>query len=421
MLKMSYVLIRAPNIFMKNCIGGAEYVTLNWLKRFKKIRYEIVPDIDSVYLDLCINKRFKKDDVLEIIDKLNLPVNNTILDYYLDCKLHNNNAYIFKKILDNEIVLDTKIGSGMPVPQFFKKHILDFVNGRPAGYDFLYYSLKYSKKYIGVLQAMGDIPLSLKFYIYHFKGLLNYLESSKEFISLLANVVKQKTWRRALIRSKDKVHILTPSKGAIKKVGLDKLDYTVIFPYVGLDSTILNYYACKNKDTYAVFFARPSRIKGILEAIKIFKMARENGYLQKLYIIGGNLNDVTSKYKGETDVVSLGRISKGEVYRILSKAQVNIYPSISDAFGITILESLGVCTPVVMYYNEANYEYFSKSKLVRIVKPFNKYEFLNKIREVRSSMEMDEYTRNLVQSHLDWNRVVNNVEERLLTILDNIR
>lgn len=53
----------------------------------------------------------------------------------------------------------------------------------------------------------------------------------------------------------------------------------------------------------------------------------------------------------------------------------------------------------------------SKSKLVRIVK----------LREVASSMEMDEYTRNLVQSHLDWNRVVNNVEERLLTILDNIR
>jgi len=413
--------IRAPNIFMKDYVGGAEYVTFNWLKRFKKIEYEIVPDIDLVYLDLCMNKKVQKDNILEIIDKLKLHVDNVVLDYYLDCKLHNNTD-IFKKILDNEIILDMKIGTNVNISQFFNKHILEFINGRPVGYDFLYYSLKYSKKYIGILQHLGDIPLSLKFYIYHFKELLNYLESLAELMYLLASVIREKTWVQALIHNKDKVHLLTPSRGAIKKAGLDRLDYTVIFPYVGLDSTILNY-SCKNKDNYAVFFARPYRTKGILEAIKIFKLARKKGYLQRLYIIGGNINDITSKYNNESDIVNLGRIKdKNEVYKILSKAQMNIYPSISDAFGITILESLAVYTPVIMYYNEANYEYFSKSKLVKIVKLFNKYEFLNKINEIiNNNLEIDEYTYNLILSHLDWNKIVNNIEEHLLNIINDIK
>ncbi|MUN28516.1 glycosyltransferase [Sulfuracidifex metallicus DSM 6482 = JCM 9184] len=420
---MPYTLkIRAPNIFMKNYIGGAEYVTLNWLTRFKKIDYEIIPDMDLIYLDLCINKKIQKDNILEIIDKLKLPINTRLLNYYLDCKLHNN-PDIFKKVLNNEIVLDMKIGTNVNVSQFLNKHILEFIRRRPVGYDFLHYSLKYSKKYIGMLQHLGDIPLSLNFYIYYFKKLLGYIDSFTELIYLLASVIRQKTWVYALIHYKDKVHLLAPSKGVIKKVGLNKLNHTIIFPYVGLDSSILNY-ACKNKDDYAVFFARSYRTKGILDAIKIFKLAKERGYLRKLYIIGGNINDITSKYSNETDIISLGRINdKNEVYRILSKAKVNIYPSISDAFGITILESLGVYTPVVMYYNEANYEYFSKSKLVKIVNSFDKYEFLNKINEIikGNKVEIDGYTNNLIRSHLDWNKIVNNIEEHLLNIIENIR
>ncbi|WP_256202191.1 hypothetical protein [Sulfuracidifex metallicus] len=128
---------------MKNYIGGAEYVTLNWLTRFKKIDYEIIPDMDLIYLDLCINKN-SKDNILEIIDKLKLPINTRLLNYYLDCKLHNN-PDIFKKVLNNEIVLDMKIGTNVNVSQFLNKHILEFIRRRPVGYDFLHYSLKYSK------------------------------------------------------------------------------------------------------------------------------------------------------------------------------------------------------------------------------------------------------------------------------------
>ncbi len=43
-----------------------------------------------------------------------------------------------------------------------------------------------------MLQHLGDIPLSLNFYIYYFKKLLGYIDSFTELIYLLASVIRQK-------------------------------------------------------------------------------------------------------------------------------------------------------------------------------------------------------------------------------------
>ncbi len=66
---------------------------------------------------------------------------------------------------------------------------------------------------------------------------------------------------------------------------------------------------------------------------------------------------------------------------------------------------------------------FQNLKLVKIVNSFDKYEFLNKINEIikGNKVEIDGYTNNLIRSHLDWNKIVNNIEEHLLNIIENIR
>jgi len=40
---------------------------------------------------------------------------------------------------------------------------------------------------------------------------------------------------------------------------------------------------------------------------------------------------------------------------------------------------------------------------------------------INNNLEIDEYTYNLILSHLDWNKIVNNIEEHLLNIINDIK
>jgi len=394
---------------------GSETVTLNWIKRFKRLKIVVLPTIDLNYLKLCKLRSLDKSQIeynIESLAKNGIEIEDKLLDYYLKCELHKCQQEIYKKYIIDEIIFDSTIGYDFVIKSFID--LVEIINPWNPVNPFLQVSLKYSRLYLGVLRFLGTMPISLNFYIRNFIPLSRFLGNITQTIGTLLYANIHNRWAHLIKQNKQKVHLITNSYGTLTKTNLKDVPHSVVFPWLALEINPLKFVSSQ-KENYAVFYGRPDPIKGINEAIKAFKLARKKGCIDKLYIIGSNLiNDVNN------NIFSLGWInSKEKIYTILSKASVAIYPSLSDNFSISVLETIGVGTPVVMYHNQSNYEHFSGSNLVKIVKEFDLEGLVNAICEtVRNRPELDNYTINLIRTHLDWETVTNNVENAIIQAIE---
>jgi glycosyltransferase involved in cell wall biosynthesis len=405
------VLFKVTNLFA-NAGGGAEYVIANWLKNFQKIKPILVPTVDGVYNQLCGSRKSKtRSEIEDYIKKLSFEIENTTLESYLECSLHEK-PEIYKRVFNDSVVFDPSIG----IYRFLKfkspllKSFYTFYYMNNTKLSYIYYALKYSRKYIGFLQFLGDRDLRIS---HNMRRLF-----SREMSLYLRNYLMPTISERKIIglfkKNSDKVILLASSEGVLRKVGASGLRSRIVFPYLALPENVLPF--AEEKEDYAVFFARAAYPKGILDAIKVFKKVRGQG-VNRLYIIG----DKEKRYHDpQNGICSLGWVeNKSDVYKTVSRARVSIYPSFSDVFGITVLETIGVGTPVVMYYNEANYEIFSKSSLVKVVKTFDVNSMAKAVIEViKEEPRMDEYTRKLVEMHLDWKKVTSNLEDAIIRTIE---
>jgi glycosyltransferase involved in cell wall biosynthesis len=112
----------------------------------------------------------------------------------------------------------------------------------------------------------------------------------------------------------------------------------------------------ESKENYVVFGGRPGAVKGLTEALIVFKqiLRRSNGL--KL-VVTGKVTEVMSiilrkvcRKLGIVDkVVFTGFTPRVERFEVIAKAKVMLYPSHKDAFPYAVLESLHLGTPVVAY------------------------------------------------------------------------
>ena len=80
---------------------GSETVTLNWIKRFKRLKIVVLPTIDLNYLKLCKLRSLDKSQIeynIESLAKNGIEIEDKLLDYYLKCELHKCQQEIYKKI-----------------------------------------------------------------------------------------------------------------------------------------------------------------------------------------------------------------------------------------------------------------------------------------------------------------------------------
>jgi len=101
-----------------------------------------------------------------------------------------------------------------------------------------------------------------------------------------------------------------------------------------------------------VYVGRLHWSKGVDILIKA--MSRSNLIYQswKLYIIGGGeeekkLRQLIEELGLNNNVELIGKVSKKEVLEYFKKSQFSVVPSIEEAFGYTVIESMSVGTPVI--------------------------------------------------------------------------
>ena len=102
---------------------------------------------------------------------------------------------------------------------------------------------------------------------------------------------------------------------------------------------------------YVVFVANKTYRKKYKSVFKAFQIIKERGYNGKLAIVGSGweLDHVRPYVKDKVleDVVLTGFVQEEEVSWLYRNAQLSVFPTLPETFGMPVLESMGCGCPVV--------------------------------------------------------------------------
>lgn len=118
----------------------------------------------------------------------------------------------------------------------------------------------------------------------------------------------------------------------------------------------VKYRAYDDRDIDIIYLASISKAKGIFDIPLILRSIKEVFPNVKAVIVGRMPSDLKMElqkmlkiYGIENNVDVLGYVDGCKKFELLSRSKVMIYPSYMDTFAISVLETLSVGTPVVVY------------------------------------------------------------------------
>ena len=104
----------------------------------------------------------------------------------------------------------------------------------------------------------------------------------------------------------------------------------------------------------AIYVARFTKLKNQIFLLDLIKKINHDNF--KLLLLGDgeekeNIKNKIELYSLENKVKLLGHINNEEIPKILSIADIALFPSIKEGFGISILEKMASKLPVVIFKN----------------------------------------------------------------------
>ena len=185
----------------------------------------------------------------------------------------------------------------------------------------------------------------------------------------------------------------------------------------------------EKKEDFAVYFARLRAQKGLLEIPIIAKKLEKNGYST---IVIGRFDNLTEKrafFKKLEDlnVRSLrymGWLPTRDLWNILSRAKVLIYPSHTDSFSLVVLEALFLGCSVVAYDIPAIISVYESLKPVKIVHEYDiKAMAEEAVKVLKKSVHehIEEHTDDTLMKFLRMHSSWRNVAEAEINAIRTIR
>ncbi len=118
---------------------------------------------------------------------------------------------------------------------------------------------------------------------------------------------------------------------------------------MGISKEPLNGLSQKEDSPTFVFIGRLKRHKLPDHAIKAFQIIKEEIPSAKMWVIGDGymLNEL--KKLADKDVKFFGHVENRKKYELLSRAHLTLVPSIREGWGLIVIESNAMGTPVIAY------------------------------------------------------------------------
>ncbi|MEM2194442.1 MAG: glycosyltransferase family 4 protein [Candidatus Methanomethylicia archaeon] len=287
-----------------------------------------------------------------------------------------------------------------------------------------YIASKISKPF-GILLQSNPYYEDLKtvFHLLSMEGWSIPRLSIKHLLASYTNTYIKKIYLNDIVRNPKLRFIVSVSEAPFMYSGLRKYCRCTrsLHPANAYDSELIKYRNTSNKDDYAVFSARLTCEKGILEIPYIWRKVVSKLPDAKLIITG-----IFSKQKVKTEfeklliklnlsrnVEYLGYVSWNDNAKIMSKAKVLVYPSHIDAFPLIVLESLALGTTVVAYDIPAIRSIYKDVKAVLTVPEYDvnamAYKVINILKmdsNRLAKLHEDELTLRFLSTYGSWDEVV---------------
>jgi cellulose synthase/poly-beta-1,6-N-acetylglucosamine synthase-like glycosyltransferase/glycosyltransferase involved in cell wall biosynthesis/O-antigen/teichoic acid export membrane protein len=220
---------------------------------------------------------------------------------------------------------------------------------------FIYYFLKFRKKYDCIIDCENGIPFYTPLY-------------AREPVYCLVHHIHQEVFRKSLIKplallatflEKDLMPLVyrqTPfitvsesSKQDMLRYGLGKSGISVLSPGVDPEKLMPGE---RHYNPLVVYLGRLKEYKSIDKLILSFNKVCRRMPKAKLVIAGSgdeenNLKRLVKKLDLEANVFFVGHISEAQKLKLLQKAWLMVNPSLMEGWGITTIEANACATPVL--------------------------------------------------------------------------
>lgn len=136
--------------------------------------------------------------------------------------------------------------------------------------------------------------------------------------------------------------------------------------------------------------------KGILDLLQVASELKLSG-IELVVKIAGDFRDRSFEQKCKNFITKngleqcvqfVGNLGEKDKYEFLASSGVFVYPTYRDSFGLVVIESMAVGTPVVAYNEGSLAEILDNGKSGLVVEKGNKKEMLNKIVQLFEDQEL---------------------------------
>lgn len=191
-------------------------------------------------------------------------------------------------------------------------------------------------------------------------------------------------------------------------------------PANAFDEELPLHRSCHSEQPTAVFYGRLTREKGVFDALQLWSKVLSTFPHARLLVIGSFQSPQDARqFYGMTSTMGLRNIEylgaitrRRELYDVVSRARVLIYPSYQDSFSLVILESLALGLAVVAYDLPALRVLYGNLPPVRLVRlgdiqsmAIHVCEFLGMEEGDLSSLCEDAATKRFLQLYSSWEKV----------------
>lgn len=175
----------------------------------------------------------------------------------------------------------------------------------------------------------------------------------------------------------------------------------------------------RNDDFFQLFFmGRLEPRKGVMHALKAFHQLKVRYPKMKLVIAGdGDGRAEVEKYISEyslIDVDLLGFVDEATKYKLLKESEVYLAPALyGESFGIVLLESMAVGTPIAGYANSGYKNVITDQMVDGFAEPGNLNQFVSCIEKLIPSAKRESLAKHGLEEvkKYDWSEVSKEVNE----------
>ena len=221
-----------------------------------------------------------------------------------------------------------------------------------------------------------------------------------EYLEIWKGIPAEQTWKEISYFHSNAERVMVPTKSLISYVNSKGINNAVVWPG-GVDTEVFKPKEKIQKDYIScVYVGRVSVEKNINAFVNI------NDPRIKKTIIGYGCND-WDQYLSKTDKIFID-LNKEQVAEELPKHDVFVFPSLTDTFGLAIIEALSCGLPVAAFPNDVNNDIIengvsgilSDSLIDAIIqaKDLNSENCVNRAKKFSWDSATDCFLKNLVRS-----------------------